>query len=128
MKHDLLADAFYVLNNAERFGKRECTIPASKTVKNVLLVMQKAGYIGSFEFIDDGKQGRFSVQLIGKINKSRAIRPRFAVEKGKYEKFESRYLPARGFGILIVSTSKGVISQEEARQLGLGGRVLGYVY
>lgn len=128
MRHDLIADAFYVLSNAERFGKKECVIPASKTVKNVLLVVQKAGYIGSFEFIDDGRQGQFKVELIGKINKSRVIRPRFAVKKGGYEKFESRYLPARGFGILIISTPKGTMSQEEARKQGLGGRLLGYMY
>lgn len=128
MKHDLISDALYVLNNAEHFGKKECIIPASSTVKNILLVVQKAGYIGSFEFIDDGRQGQLKVQLIGNINKSRAIRPRFAAKKGEYEKFESRYLPARGFGILVVSTPKGIMSQVEARHHGLGGRVLGYVY
>jgi len=128
MKHDLLSDVFYVLNNAEKFGKKQCIIPASSMVKNVLLVMQKSSYIGSFEFIDNGKQGQFNVQMIGRINKSRVIKPRFATKKDEYKKLESRYLPARGFGILIVSTSKGVMSQDEAKQLGLGGRVLGYVY
>lgn len=128
MKHDLLSDSFYVLNNAEKFGKKECIIPASNIVKNMLLVMQKSGYIGSFEFLDNGKQGQFKVQLVGRINKSRSIRPRFAAKKDEYEKFESRYLPARGFGILIVSTPKGVMSHQEARQQGLGGRIFGYVY
>jgi len=128
MKQDLLSDVYYVLNNAEKFGKRECTIPASSLVKDVLLVLQKAGYVGSFEFIDDGRQGRFKVQVVGRINKSRSIRPRFAIPKDGYEKFESRYLPARGFGILVVSTSKGVMSQDEARKQNLGGRLLGYVY
>lgn len=128
MRHDLLSDVFYVLNNAEQFGKRNCTIPASRMTKNVLLVMQKSGYIGNFEFIDDGRQGQFKVELIGKINKSRSIRPRFAVKKDGYGKFESRYLPGKKVGILIISTPKGVMSQQEAEQQDLGGRVLGYVY
>ncbi len=128
MRHDLLTDVLYSLNHAEKFGKRECTVPANSMVKDVLLVMQKSGYIGSFEFIADGKQGHFIIQMAGKINKSRAIRPRFAAKKQGFGKFESRYLPARGFGLLIVSTPKGVMSQEEARKQGLGGKILGYIY
>jgi small subunit ribosomal protein S8 len=56
------------------------------------------------------------------------IQPRFFVKKDEYEKWEKRYLPARGFGIMIVSTSKGVMSQKEAESLKIGGRLLGYVY
>ncbi|MBI3190427.1 30S ribosomal protein S8, partial [archaeon] len=95
---------------------------------NVLMVMQSSGYIGSFEFIDDGKSGKFRIELIGKINMSRAIRPRFAVAHGEYEKWASRYLPSRSFGVLIVSTSKGVMTNHEAAKAQTGGRILGYVY
>lgn len=128
MRHDILVDVLYSLNNAEKSGKRSCVVPASDTVKNVLLVMQKAGYIGGFEFIDDGKSGTFSVSLAGKINKSRAVRPRFAVKKNEYEKWEIRFLPAKDFGMLIVSTPRGVMSQKEAQKKGLGGRIVGYIY
>ncbi len=128
MRHDILSDVLFAMSNAEKNGKKSCAVPASKMVKNVLLVMQKSGYIGSFEFIDDGKSGRFNAELIGRINESRAIRPRFAVKKDEYEKWEIRYLPAKGFGILIVSTPKGVMSQKEAAESSLGGRLLGYVY
>lgn len=128
MRHDLISDTFYVLNNAENIGKRHCTVPASKLVKNVLMSIQKSGYIGSFEFVDDGKSGIFRVELIGKINKSRAIRPRFAVKNGEFDKWESRFLPAKNFGVLIVSTPKGVMSQKEAKEAGLGGRLVGFVY
>jgi len=128
MRQDLLADVLYAINNAEKNGKRSCVVPASKMVKNVLMVIQKAGYIGNFEFIDDGKSGKFDVELVGKINKSRAVRPRFAIKKDEYEKWESRYLPARELGILIVSTPKGIMSQKEAQEKNLGGRLLGYAY
>ena len=120
MRQDLLSDVMYVINNAENVGKAICVIPASRLIKDVLIVMQKADYIGSFEFIDDGKSGFFNVQLIGRINKSRSIKPRFAVKKNEYEKWEERYLPAIGLGILIVSTPKGVVSQKEAEKMGLG--------
>jgi small subunit ribosomal protein S8 len=128
MRHDLVSDVFYVLNNAENIGKRSCIVPASKIVKNILIAIQKAGYIGNFEFIDDGKSGKFEIELVGKINKSRSIRPRFAVRKDEYKKWSGRYLPAKDFGLLIVSTSKGIMSQKEAEQAGLGGRLVGFVY
>ena len=128
MRHDLLKDVLHVLNNAEAIGNRTCMVPASSLVKSVLMVMQKSGYIGNFEFIDDGKSGKFRVELIGKINKSRAVRPRFAVRRDEYEKWASRYLPSRGFGILIVSTSKGVMNHNEALSTGIGGRLLGFIY
>jgi small subunit ribosomal protein S8 len=128
MRHDLLSDVLYVINNAEKVGRRFCLVPASSLVKNVLMVIQKAGYIGDFEFIDDGKSGQFRIDLIGRINKSRAIRPRFAVKSDQFEKWESRYLPAKGFGMLILSTPKGVMSQKEATEKQTGGRLLAYVY
>ena len=128
MRHDILSDVMYVMNNAEKIGRATCTIPASNLVKNVLKVLQKESYIGSFEFADDGKSGHFVVELIGKINFSRSIKPRFFVKKDDYEKWEKRYLPAKGYGVMIVSTSKGVMSQKEAEGLGIGGGLLGYVY
>lgn len=128
MRHDLLSDVLYALNNAEKIGRRSCVVPASSFVKNVLKVMQKSSYIGKFEFIDDGKSGKYQVELIGRINCSRAIRPRFSVKSGDYEKWEERYLPAKDFGILVVSTSKGIMSQKDAAKEGIGGSLLAYVY
>ena len=118
----------HVLKNAENTGKRSCVVHASTLVKNVLIVMQNSGYIGNFEFIDDGKSGKFRIELVGKINMSRAIRPRFAVAHDEYEKWASRYLPSRSFGILIVSTSKGVMNNHDAAKAHIGGRILGFVY
>jgi small subunit ribosomal protein S8 len=126
---DPLANALNHISNCERVGKKVAYIkPASKLIGRVLKVMQDYGYIGEFEFIEDGRAGIFKVELIGKINKCGAIKPRFPVKKLGYEKFEKRYLPARDFGILIVSTTQGVMSHEEAKKKGLGGRLLAYVY
>ncbi len=128
MRQDILADVFYVVNNAENVGKNSCIVPASALAKNVLMAMQKAGYIGSFEFIDTGRGGQFKIELIGRVNKARIIKPRFSVKRNEFEKWETRYLPALNVGILIVSTSKGVMSQKEAMENSLGGKLLGYVY
>lgn len=129
MLFDPLSDAMVSLKNYELTGKNDCVIkPASSLIKEVLQVMQKNNYIGNFEFIDDGKSGKFKVKLIGRINNCRAIKPRYPVKVVDIEKFERRYLPAREFGILILSTPIGVISHTEAREKKTGGVLLSYVY
>ena len=126
---DPLADALSVIKNAEDTGKQECTIkPASKLIGSVLKVMKDKGYIGEFELIDDGKSGLFKVQLKGKINKCGVIRPRHAVRNIEFEKWEKRFLPARGFGSIILTNPEGVMTHDEARDSGLGGELLAYVY
>jgi len=117
------------LKNAEQKGRRQCDVkPSSKLVGRVLNVMQAFGYIKQFEFVENGKGGFFSVTLNGSINRCGAIRPRYAVKKDGFEKFESRYLPAKDFGIMIVTTTKGVISHVEAKKDGIGGKLLAYVF
>ena len=116
------------MNNAEKIGRHFVIVPASSLVKEVLTVIQRAGYIGDFEFLDDGRSGHFRINLVGRINKSRSIRPRFAVRKDEFEKWEGRYLPAKGFGILVLSTPKGVMNQKEAAEHATGGRLLAFVY
>jgi len=126
---DPLADALSVIKNAEDIGKPECTIsPASKLIGSVLKVMKDKGYIGEFEFVDDGKSGVFRVQLKGKINRCGVIRPRHAVKNVEFEKWEKRFLPARGFGSIIITTPDGVMAHSEARENGIGGQLLAYVY
>ena len=126
---DPLADALSTIKNAETIGKPDCTIkPASKLIGNVLKVMKDKAYIGDFEFIEDGKSGNFKVQLKGKINKCGVIRPRHAVKNTDFEKWEKRYLPAKGFGSIILTTPEGVMTHSEARDNGIGGELLAYVY
>jgi small subunit ribosomal protein S8 len=126
---DPLADALSTIKNAEMTGKPDCTLrPASKLIGNVLKVIKEKGYIGDFEFIDDGKSGIFKVQLKGKINKCGVIRPRHAVKNTDFEKWEKRYLPAKGFGSIILTTPDGVMTHSEARNNGIGGELLAYVY
>jgi small subunit ribosomal protein S8 len=117
------------IKNAATVGKGECTIrPSSKLIGRVLKVMQENGYINQFEFVDDGKAGVFKVRMEGKINNCGVIKPRFSVKKVDLESYEARYLPAQDFGVLILSTTEGVMSHVKAKELGVGGKLLAYVY
>jgi small subunit ribosomal protein S8 len=117
------------LKNAGDTGKSECIIePASKLLGAMLRIMQDAGYIAGFEFIEDGRGGQLKVHLTGKINKCGVITPRFSVQLEEMEFWEKQYLPGKNFGLMLLSTSHGVMSHVEARKEGIGGELLGYVY
>ena len=128
MRHDLLSDVLSAIKIGDRFGKAETISPASKMLKDVLLLFQKNGYVGNFEFIDDGRGGKFKIALVGSVNDCGSIRPRYAVSKDGYEKYERRFLPAAGVGLLIVSTPSGVKTHKEAKEQNIGGKLLAYVY
>lgn len=126
---DPIADALTNIKNHEDAAKRECVIrPASRLLKEILRIMQEKGYIGTFEFIDDGREGLLKVQLSGKINECRAIKPRYAVRKDEFEKFEKKYLPSYDIGTIIVTTPQGVLTHAQAKERNVGGRLLAYVY
>lgn len=129
MLMDPLANTLSVIKSYEDAGKREVVVtPASRLIGDVLRVMQEKGFIGNFEFIDDGKAGKFRVELIGKVNNCGVIKPRHAVKHGDFERWEKRYLPAAGFGVLAVSTPQGVMGHDAAEEQGVGGRLLAFVY
>ena len=126
---DTLANGLVTIMNNEMRYKRECVIsPSSKLLGRVLRVMQLNGYIGEFEFVDDGRSGKFKVQLLGRINKCGAIKPHFSVSSDSIEIWEKRFLPSRDIGVLVISTSQGVLSHREANERKIGGRLLAFVY
>lgn len=126
---DTLANGLTTIINNELRNKRECVIgPASKLLGRVLRIMQLNGYVGEFEFVDDGRSGKFKVQLLGRINKCGAIKPRFPIKSHEFETLEKRFLPSRDVGVLVVSTPQGVLSHREAEERKIGGRLLAFVY
>ena len=126
---DTIANGMTTLMNNEMRLKRECVIsPASKLLGRVLRVMQLNGYIGEFEFIDDGRTGKFKIQLLGRINKCGAIRPRFPVKTDEFKEWERSFLPSQNMGILVVSTPQGVTSHKVAKEQKIGGRLLAFIF
>ncbi len=129
MLHDPLAATLSNVMNAERVGKREVMVkPASLIIKTILRIMNEHNYIGSFEENTDERGGSLKINLLGNINNCGVIKPRFSTKWNEFEKWEKRHLPAKDFGILIVSTSRGIMTHTEAKKNTLGGRLLAYCY
>ncbi|MBI2573216.1 30S ribosomal protein S8 [Candidatus Woesearchaeota archaeon] len=129
MLNDPLAAALSKVINAERVGKREVVIkPASSLIKRILTLMSEHNYIGSFEEIEDGRGGALKILLLGNINKCGVIKPRFSTKSNGFEKWEKRYLPAKDFGILVVSTPQGIVTHFKAKEQSTGGKLLAYCY
>ena len=125
---DHVANTLVHIKNCEIVGKKACEVPASKLISNVLKIMQNEGYIGGYEFEDDGKAGRYNIELLGKVNDCKAIKPRYSVKKDDFVNWEKRYLPSRNLGTLVVSTSKGIMTHRNAKKLDIGGKLVAYFY
>ena len=129
MLNDPLANVLSIINNYEQIGKRELIAhPWSSIIADVLSILKTENYIGEFEQITDQKGGIYKIQLLGNVNKCGVIKPRFSVKLSDFEKFEKRYLPAKGMGMLILSTSQGLMTQDKARELKIGGRLIAFCY
>eukprot|EP00178_Gracilaria_changii_P024046 TRINITY_DN72585_c0_g1_i1.p1 TRINITY_DN72585_c0_g1~~TRINITY_DN72585_c0_g1_i1.p1 ORF type:complete len:131 (-),score=25.18 TRINITY_DN72585_c0_g1_i1:79-471(-) len=125
----VLADALKRISNAQKSGKRQVLIrPASKVILKFLAVMQKHGYIGDVEFIDDHRAGKIIVELNGRVNRCGVISPRYDVALGDIEKWVVSLLPSRQFGFVVFTTSNGIIDHEQCRKNHSGGKILGYFY
>jgi len=126
---NVLANLFVTLYNNETRRKNECIVlPTSKLGVEVLKTLQKDGYIGEFERVEDKRGGKFKIKLLAKITKCGAISPRFKVKKTEYQNWEQQYLPSYMRGMLLVTTNQGVMSHHDAANKGIGGLLIGYVY
>mmetsp|Transcript_23843 Transcript_23843/g.60770 ORF Transcript_23843/g.60770 Transcript_23843/m.60770 type:complete len:131 (-) Transcript_23843:210-602(-) len=125
----VLGDSLKTMYNAEKRGKKQVLIrPASKVVIKFLQLMQKHGYIGEFELVDDHRSGKIVVELNGRLNKCGVMSPRYDVSSHEIEDWIARLLPSRQFGIIVLTTSAGIMDHEEARRKRVGGKVLGFFY
>merc|ERR1712231_24610 len=113
----VLNDALKNITNAEGRGKRQVLIrPSSKVIVKFLQVMQKHGYIGEFEIVDDHRAQKIVVELTGRLNKCGVISPRFDVRQDEIEKWVVNLLPSRQFGHVLLTTTYGIMTHEEARK------------
>lgn len=126
--NDPISNALNNINNAENVAKRTCTLNHSKLLENILSVLKNEKYISNYKILEKTPHKKIVVFLDGRINKCKAIKPRFAVKHDEYEKFEKSFLISREVGIFIVSTTSGLMTHRLAKQKGLGGRLLAYIY
>lgn len=127
--NDPLANVLSAIQNAEQRGKKEIMTKNNSTlIRKVLDLMIAEGYVESYSVTPDAKGDLLSVKLVGRINKVGVVKPRYQVTRQEFERFEKRFLPAKGFGVIIISTVKGLMTHEQAKQQGLGGTLISYCY
>ena len=123
MSQDIVADALNQIMNMKKARKGEAIInTTSKFLLKILELIKELGYINY-----KTREKQVTVE-IKKLNHCSAIKPRYNVSADEIDRYVRRFLPAKDFGYLIISTSKGLITHEEAIKKNIGGSLIAYVY
>lgn len=128
---DPIADLLTRIRNANMVRHEKLEVPASKLKKEIAEILKREGFIRDFEYIEDSKQGVIRMFLKYGSNNERVISGVKRISKPGlrvYAKAEELPRVLNGLGIAVVSTSKGVLTDKEARQQAVGGEVLAYVW
>ncbi|MCD5402070.1 30S ribosomal protein S8 [candidate division NPL-UPA2 bacterium] len=128
---DPVADMFTRLRNSSRAGHDKVDIPASRVKKEIADILKREGFIKNYRLIEDSKQGILRIYLKYRSGRKETIGDLQRISKPGlrvYAKKEEVPRVLGGVGIAILSTSKGIMTDEECRQKGVGGEVLGYVW
>jgi len=128
---DPIADMLTRIRNANTVGHETVDVPASKIKKSIAGILEDEGYINGFEVIEDGKQGMIKIKMKYGPDSEKVINGIKKISKPGlkvYAKASEVPKVLGGLGIAIISTSNGVISDKEARRLGVGGEVICYVW
>ena len=128
---DPIADMLTRIRNANTVGHETVEIPASKMKKAIAEILKEEGYITDFDVIEDNKQGMIKVTMKYGANKEKVISGIKKISKPGlkvYAKAGDVPKVLGGLGTAIISTSRGILSDKEARKLGVGGEVICYVW
>lgn len=129
---DPIADYLTRVRNAIMAGHRVVEIPASNLKKEITKILFEKGYILNYKFVDEGPQGAIKIALkYDPVNKVNAIKKLIRISSPglrKYVGYKDLPRVLNGLGVALVSTSKGVMTDKEARELKVGGEVMCYVY
>lgn len=128
---DTIADLLTRIRNASSAKHATVDIPASNMKKSIVQILQDEGYIKSYQVIEDGKQGIIRATLKYDENRTPVISGIRRVSKPGlriYSSCEDMPKVLKGLGIAIVSTSKGIVTDKKARELGVGGEILAFVW
>jgi Ribosomal protein S8 len=125
MSHDITADVLNQIMNCKKAKKPYCEVSKySKFLINVLDIAKQKDYI-DYSLNEKDKKLRITIK---KVNECKAIKPRFNVEVNEIDKYVRRFLPARNFGIILISTSSGLMIHENAYKKNVGGSLIAYFY
>lgn len=123
MSQDVVSDALNELMNAKKARKDTVIIKKhSKVLRNILDIAKESGYL---DYSSEGNELKIKIK---DLNEIKAIKPRFTVSVKKINYYTRRFLPARNFGFLIVSTNQGLMKADDAVTKKLGGCLIAYVY
>lgn len=129
---DPIADYLTRVRNAIKANHRVVEIPASNLKKEMTRILFEKGYILNYKYVEDGPQGAIKIALkYDPVNKVNAIKKLIRISTPglrQYTGYKDMPRVLNGLGIAIVSTSKGVMTDKETRDLKVGGEVLCYVY
>lgn len=126
MAQDIVSDALNMLRNARKANKESVKIKRiSNLLIEILKIMKQKGAVKKYKI--DPKDKSIEVTL-GDFNECRAIKPRFSCDKTQIEGYRRRYLPSRDLGVVIISTNKGLLTNEEAEEEKTGGSLIAYFY
>lgn len=131
MMTDPIADLLTRIRNANHVAKDQVDIPASKMKKEVAKILKKEGFIKNYESIEDGKQGILRLYMRYGPNKERVLTGLKKISKPGLRIYVKKYEVPKvlgGLGIAIISTSKGLMTDKQARKEGLGGEVVCYIW
>jgi len=131
MSRDLIADAFCAIRNASRVKKEETLIPYSKLLIKIMEILKREGYIENFKELDIPKRYKMIKVYLKYEGKKSVINDIQRVSKpGRRIYVGRKNIPRvlQGYGVAILSTSLGILTDKEARRLGVGGEYIGYIW
>ena len=129
---DPIADYLTRMRNAILAKHRVLEVPASNLKKEITKILLDKGYILNYKFVEDGPQGSIKIALkydpVNKVNAIKCLKRVSTPGLRQYVGYKDMPKVLNGLGIAIVSTSKGVMTDKEARELKVGGEVLCFIY
>ena len=123
MSQDIIADVLNQVMNIKKTKKQSVIVNKnSKLLRNVLEIAKQHGYL-SYEV----KENTITIEIQG-LNEIKAIKPRYNVSINDLDKYIRRFLPAKNFGFLMISTNQGLMTHMEAKEKNIGGCLIAYVF
>lgn len=123
MSQDIISDALNQIMNAKKAGKESLVLKKhSKLLRSILDIAKESGHL---DYLTEGRELKVKIK---QLNEFKAVKPRYTVPVSRINHYVRRFLPARNFGFVIISTNKGIMKHEEAADKNLGGCLIAYVY